>query len=631
MRFSRSRLARRPELPILLLVGALVTAGGAAATQQQSGDQNNDQQRVFGANVELATLSVAVLGSDGLPIADLRPEDFAIREDGVERDVSLLLTPTEAPLDVALVLDLSGSMETSGWRQRSQEFLGSLSPRKDCVLLMGFSGSVGTSIWGRPDNPAIAAAIERSQTGGATALYDALVEAIQQLVPHASSVEGASSLGTNLSVRSQAASGSGCPAPPRPADDPSSRRRKAVVVLTDGMDRSSGHNMHQVQMVAQAAAVPIFQIELPGGGRTSSIMRQTPRRLPSVSIPVGTQRRGGFGAGGGRGRLVDFQRLVDASGGDTLRAGSNAYQELLTRLRGFYVVGYYVPREEQTTPAEYTRHEVDVDLRGRKGKTLHQPVVYRPTFDPVRAQSEFDEGIRQLELQQPQAALFAFERSIEAHPFFAAALAYKAQVLDWTDRLPEALVSALQATRLDPGNAEFHQLAADLASVAGDHEVAWEHAIRAAQAGAEMLEVFEALAKQSPVPADLAERLEAPRIAVLGAPAAQPNLLVRAALPKAIRAARLAFSEASDFALVTDPRRADHLLWIVDKSISDKPPRKFKGEFVLADLAGEVLWEKGFTLDNVDDPEQNAVDLASHLGDIRRKLAPGNSRPPVPE
>ena len=105
--------------------------------------------------------------------------------------VGLALTLSGAPLDIAIVLDLSGSMANTPWQQWAARFLASLNPRQDCVYLMGFSSGVGGSIWGRPDDPSLVSPIEQTTTGGGTALYDAVVAATNELAL-ASGVELAS-------------------------------------------------------------------------------------------------------------------------------------------------------------------------------------------------------------------------------------------------------------------------------------------------------------------------------------------------------------------------------------------------------------------------------------------------------
>jgi tetratricopeptide (TPR) repeat protein len=608
----------RRTLTVLVAVTTLTHLGGdlrAAPPQERAPDP--EQRPVFGADVALETISVGAVDASGVPIAGLTPADFFVKEDDQVREVAFVTAGADAPLDLALILDLSGSMGGGTWRPRTLAFLDALSAQRDCVLLLRFSRTVSTSIWGRPDDPALAAAIEASHTSGATSLYDALVAGIQRLSPHTANI-GGDPTGVVGGIGATAGSlDQGCPAtnPAANPGDPSSQRRMAVVAVTDGVDSSSGHNMHQVELIAHSTGIPIFQIELAAGGRSTVTMRRTAPRLPTTSMDVGGQRRGGFGDRGET--LRDFQKLVAASGGDTFRAGPEAYEQLLGRLRGFYLVGYLIPpAEERATPFEYTRHEIAVEVPGRRGTTLHRPFVYRPAFDAIRAASELEEGIRQLQSQQLEASLAAFARAIEAHGDFAAPHAYMANVLLWTEGVETALASALRATELEPTNGEYHLAASELAGIAEEYDLAWEHAIRGAQAGSAADGVFEDLAQSSEPPADLRARLEAPRVAVLAASPSQPDLIVRAALPRAIRSVQSALLQRTEVAVVPDPRLSSYIVWLVDRDLSDRAPRRFRGRILLTDRAGEILYEDDFTLDNLDDAVENADDLAEHIDKI---------------
>ncbi len=626
------RLTPQPNGKLALLTAVLsFAAATAAAPQVPSPGAGQDPQRpVFSADVRLGTISVAVFDGDGLPIDDLAADDFRVLEDDVERPVAFASSAADAPLDVALVLDLSGSMGGSDWRGRTLGFLETLSPQRDCVLLLRFSRMVSTSVWGRPGDPELTSAIEDSRTGGATALYDALIEGVNRLAPFAaavgvSGVTGAPAAASSSGATSgapPAGSGGGCPAPPSGSPgDPSAQRRTAVIAVTDGFDSASGRGVHHVELASQATGVPIFQIELPAGGRSAVTMRRSAPRMSSGEdiLAVGQQRRGGFGDG--RQDLVAFQEVVSASGGDTFRAGPDAFDELIDRLRGLYLIAYQVPAPDRgTDPGEYSRHNLTVEIGSRRAKVLHRPVVYRPRFDQARAAAELNVGVEMLRTQDLEAARAAFDRSIAANPTFAAPHAWRAQLLLWDEGAEAALESALRAVALAPGNAEFNLIASDMALATERPELAWEHAIRAAQAGADTTFEFETLAEAAAAPADLARRLELPRIAVLAAPPSQPDLGVRAALPAAIRSIAGAVARSPGVALVPDPAAAGYVVWVRDEKLSSDLPRRFEGRLLLTDASGEITWQKGFRLNDVDDVDQGVDDLRDALREIADKI-----------
>jgi hypothetical protein len=127
------------------VVVLLLPSSSAAGPANGSIESPPPQQVSFGVDVTIETISVAVTDPSGGPVTGLTAADFVVEEDGLERPISFVLPADNAPIDVALVLDLSGSMGSSSWRQRTLAFLQALSPQRDCVLLLRFSRTVRTS------------------------------------------------------------------------------------------------------------------------------------------------------------------------------------------------------------------------------------------------------------------------------------------------------------------------------------------------------------------------------------------------------------------------------------------------------------------------------------------------------
>lgn len=603
---------------LALLTGILSVAvsGGSpvSAVPVQQAIQTT-QQPVFGADVTLATISVGVLDGDGVPVTGLTAADFIVREEGQEREVGLTLTPSGAPLDLALVLDLSGSMTRTPWRQRATGFLLSLNPRQDCVLLMGFSSRVGGSIWGRPNDSSMVGTINQTRAGGGTALYDAVVTATNELAL-ASGVELAALFNADgipfsetLEIESPVAASvrtGGCPVPFATINvaDPTKRRRRALIVVTDGEDSASNARISNVELSALAAGIPLFHLQVTGS----------------------TGGRGGMGRGRSRraSSSANFARAVAATGGATLPASADAYQRLLERLRGYYVVGYYVPQVSRGTLSELTRHEVEVELRGRDGNLAYPEIVYRPTVDFVRAKSELEIARQQFQAGDIDGTLFAVENAVAANPDLAAAVAYRALVYDHLGRTDEALNDVTQAAALSPTDIAIRRLAIRLHRKAGEFEIALYHTMRIAQTGEDVFEMFGEIAADVPFPDDFLQQFEAPRIAVIAGDSEENDLFARAALPKAIRTIRRAIAEAPLLGLVADPSDAAFVAEVADRDIDQDAPRRFRGRIRLFDSNGQEIYEKALTLDNVDAPNNDPDDLkeiAKHVREILKEIS----------
>ena len=290
-------------------------------------------------------------------------------------------------------------------------------------------------------------------------------------------------------------------------------------------------------------------------------------------------------------------------------ASADAYQQLLERLRGYYVVGYYVPKASRGTLSELTRHEVEVQLRDRDGDLAYPEIVYRPTVDFVRAKNELEIARQQFQTGDIDGTLFAVENAITANPDLAAAVAYRALVYDHLGRTNEALSDVTRATALSPTDIAIRRLAIRLHRKAGEFEIAFYHTMRIAQTGGDVFEVFGEIAADMPFPDDFLQQFEAPRIAVVPGDSEENNLFARAALPKAIRTIRQAIAEAPFLGLVADPSDAAFVAEVADRDIDQDAPRRFRGRIRLFDSNGKEIYEKGLTLDNVDAPNKDADDL----------------------
>ena len=612
------QISQVPSCYLALLAGFLsVVVPGNPPISRVSVQQDSQatQQPVFGVDVTLATISVGVLDGNGVPVTGLTAADFIVREEGQEREVGLTLTPSGAPLDIALVLDLSGSMARTPWRQRATGFLLSLNPRQDCVFLMGFSSGVGGSIWGRPNDSSMVDTINQTRTGGGTALYDAVVAATNELALasgvalaalfSADGIPFTETLETESSLAAPVRTG-GCPVPFKTINvaDPTKRRRRALIVVTDGDDSASKARISNVELSALTAGIPLFHVQVAGstGGRRG-MGRGRSRRASSST---------------------DFSRAVTATGGATLLASADAYQQLLERLRGYYVVGYYVPKASRGTLSELTRHEVEVQLRDRDGDLAYPEIVYRPTVDFVRAKRELEIAQQQFQAGNIDGALFAIENAVTAHPNLAAAVAYRAFVYDHLGRTDEALSDVTRATALSPTDSAIRRLAIRLHRKAGEFETAFHHTMRIAQAGEDVFEMFGEIAAEVPFPDDFLQQFEAPRIAVIAGDSEENDLFARAALPKAIRTIRRAIAEAPFLGLVADPSDAAFVAEVADRDIDQDAPRRFRGRIRLFDSNGKEIYEKGLTLDNVDAPNKDADDLkeiAKHVREILKEIS----------
>ncbi|HEX7958126.1 MAG TPA: VWA domain-containing protein, partial [Pyrinomonadaceae bacterium] len=126
------------------------------------------------AGASLARVQARVTDRTGRAIAGLTIADFTVTEGGVERAVREV-TPTNAPFNLVLLLDVSGSVEEriDFIRKAALAFLNTAGPQ-DRIAIVSFRDDVQLVSEFTSDRGVLTERIKDIQAGGATALYDAL-------------------------------------------------------------------------------------------------------------------------------------------------------------------------------------------------------------------------------------------------------------------------------------------------------------------------------------------------------------------------------------------------------------------------------------------------------------------------
>lgn len=157
------------------------------------------QDDVIKVDSSIVRLNVGVVDQSGRPITNLQKDDFTVYEDGVKQSVSRF-SPTVAPFSVVMILDMSGS--TLGFRETIRQsafrFIDALDP-EDRVAVIEFYDKVNLRNDFTNNRRTIINSINVANGRGKTQLYKALDYSLDKLAN-----EG--------------------------------NRRKAIIVLTDGVD-----------------------------------------------------------------------------------------------------------------------------------------------------------------------------------------------------------------------------------------------------------------------------------------------------------------------------------------------------------------------------------------------------------
>ncbi len=300
-------------------------------TANVSRAQDDDVVRT---SVSLVQLNVGVVDKEGRAITSLSRNDFAIYEDGVRQSISQF-EPTNAPFSLVLLLDVSGS--TINFRPQlklaTQRFLDALAP-EDRVAVIQFNAKTKRLINFSTDRNRIAFAIDLAEGAGETYLYSALAYALKEL-------------------------------------EKEGKRRKAIVVLTDGLDTEMRNSDRKVLAQVQSDEEALSVIKPEASGPLNTILNAADRQGVTIfplALPSGDPRRlplkGPDITGIYAAARIRMQSLANRTGGrlteiNRLDQMAKLYREVAANLRALYTVAYQPPPDR---PRDGKWHEIRVEV-----------------------------------------------------------------------------------------------------------------------------------------------------------------------------------------------------------------------------------------------------------------------------
>jgi Ca-activated chloride channel family protein len=186
---------------------------------------------------ELVNLSVRVIDRSNRPVNNLRREDFRVFEDGAPQNIEFFST-LEVPTTYALVIDNSGSLRQQLDKviEASKVMVGTnRSEDQTSVIRFISSDKIEVVEEFTSDKSLIGEALDNLYVeGGQTAIIDAVFLAAERVSEH--DKESA----------------------------PSDRRRRALVVVTDGEDRNSFYKEAQLYEMLRETDVQIYTVGFVG-------------------------------------------------------------------------------------------------------------------------------------------------------------------------------------------------------------------------------------------------------------------------------------------------------------------------------------------------------------------------------
>ena len=369
---------------VLVAVLVLATGEWPTARAQSTGEQGQGSVAAAPAatlkvNAQLVNVPVTVYDKHGALAHSLSKENFILQVDGSQQVIRYFNIDTDLPLTLGLLVDTSMSQrsEIEDEQKASSAFLDDMlnGPKdRDKAFVIEFARSTELLHDLTSSKPKLQAALEQLDTpgtegtadtdansssggggrgsGGGTTLYDALFLSADELMKKQTG-------------------------------------RKAVVILSDGVDHGSKESLVESIEAAQRADTIVYAIYFkgteqagsgqgPGGGRRGGGF---PGGRGGGWPGGGGGYPGGGGRGGGQGRpgagaSVDgkkiLQRMADETGGRLFEVSNkqtvaNIYKQIGEELRAQYRLAFTPDKE--TAADGY--HRIDLSLTKSSPKDLY--------------------------------------------------------------------------------------------------------------------------------------------------------------------------------------------------------------------------------------------------------------------
>ncbi len=273
--------------------------------------QNDDD--IIKVDSNLVVLNASVLDGKGLPMLGLRQRSFHIFEDGVEQNIEFFESE-ETPFAAVILIDTSGSMEERIMLARSAAitFLGGIRD-DDVAAIYNFDSDVKL-IQDFSQSRDVAEGVYDLKARGMTVLNNAIVKGAQELAKRG-------------------------------------EKRKAIIIISDGMDTKSRYSGDQALKAALAAGTTVYTVDM--SVPLAAADQENQRRLGIQQLKKFAEKSGG--------------KFISTPGGAGLR---EAFKSIVTEMGNQYTLGYQPTNT--ATDGKYRAIELKISdpkaqVRTRKG------------------------------------------------------------------------------------------------------------------------------------------------------------------------------------------------------------------------------------------------------------------------
>jgi len=309
-----------------------LTSSSSAA---QTDSKKSAPGATFRSSVDVVSVAAVVRDQRGRFVRNLTRGDFQIIENGRQRQIlDFVADDDTGPLSLALLFDVSGSMgvgsKLEAAKHAADHVIGWLRPQQDQAALFAFDTRLVEIQPFTSDVGRLHDALDRLKPFGATSLYDAISATAKKVAPH-------------------------------------TQRRRAVLVLTDGVDTSSRLKAAEVSAAASGIDVPVYVFAV-----------VSPLSDPNSELSLDTQTPAGEGS--------ELGNLAEWTGGRLFVLSASAHApltagELLRELRHQYLIAFEPGPGSGWQRLEIRTRKKNLVVRARSGYVAGGPQSFFDNFN----------------------------------------------------------------------------------------------------------------------------------------------------------------------------------------------------------------------------------------------------------
>ena len=321
---------------------------------------SDEDFEIIKTNSNLVMVPVAVVDSAGQPLRGLKVNDFRLEEEGRLQEIAQIGDPDEVPLDIALLIDVSGSTNTrfDFEKEAAARFLQRVLKPADRANLFVIDR---TPVIRQTGASAAAAttgllSLQPAADKGPTAFFDTVIEAAQYLTEK------------------------GAP-----------RHRRVILVISDGVDNFSEQIKKLIGTTADEQNSIAPDVKLRVYNRAVAEVQREVQRADAVFYSINPSgntmhlnvmtKRGQEG----------MQKLAEATGGtafvpDQVEDLARVFDQIAAELRAQYLLQYY--SNSQSPSMQFRRIAVAVPTQPQMRVRARQGYYPKPVDQGTRVKDQ---------------------------------------------------------------------------------------------------------------------------------------------------------------------------------------------------------------------------------------------------